>query len=118
MVPAFPAGCWQTFELPLHWSAVQTLPSSVQLVPLGFFTSGQFDAVPLHVSATSHSPAAARQTTPALPAGCWQAFEVPLHWSVVHTLPSSAQLVPLVFLTSAGHAMLLPVHVSATSHSP
>src|SRR5438094_10475674 len=28
--PALPAGCWQVALVPLHWSRVQGLPSSVQ----------------------------------------------------------------------------------------
>src|SRR5207249_118679 len=33
-VPAWPAGCWHAVLVPLHWSSVQALPSSVQAVPL------------------------------------------------------------------------------------
>jgi hypothetical protein len=67
--PALPTGCWQLTLEPSHWSFVQAFPSSVQAVPLGFFASaGQLVEVPLHVSAASHSPAAARQLVP-LPTG-------------------------------------------------
>ena len=70
-VPGLPAGCWQVTVLPSHWSLVQTFPSSVQTVPLVFLASvGQLVDEPVQVSATSHSPAAERQTVPALPAGC------------------------------------------------
>jgi hypothetical protein len=58
VVPALPAGCWQAALEPSHWSLVQGLPSSVQAVPLGFFTSvGQAVDIPVHISAGSHSPA-------------------------------------------------------------
>jgi hypothetical protein len=75
--------------------------------------------VPVHVSATSHSFAAARHVTPALPAAWTHAGAptVPLHRSVVHTLPSSVHAVPEAFTVSAGHVPLPPVHVSARSHS-
>jgi hypothetical protein len=32
--PAWPAGCWHATLNPLHWSAVQGLPSSLHAVPL------------------------------------------------------------------------------------
>jgi hypothetical protein len=68
---------------------VQTFPSSLQAVPLGFFESvGQLAEEPLQVSAASHSPADARQTV-------------------------DAEANP-----SVGHVELVPVHVSATSQSP
>src|SRR5207247_3193397 len=35
--PAFPAGCGQVALVPLHWSTVQGLPSSVQAVAAGCF---------------------------------------------------------------------------------
>lgn len=98
---------------------MQTIPSSVQAVPLGFLPSvGQVVEVPVQVSATSHSPLTGRQTVPGLPAGCWQAVLVPSHWSLVQTLPSSVQAVPLVFLASAGQLAEDPVQFSARSHSP
>src|SRR5207249_46935 len=54
---------------------------------------------------------------PEFPAGCWHALLLPSHVSVVHGLPSSVHAVPLAFLASAGQAALLPVQLSATSHS-
>src|SRR5207237_6665870 len=61
--PAWPAGCWQLSALPSHWSSVQGLPSLVHVVPLGCFASaGHAAPEPVQCSATSHSPAAARQT--------------------------------------------------------
>src|SRR6266404_5447814 len=117
--PAFPAGCVQVALVPLHTSAVQGSPSSVQAVPLGWKASvGQVVLVPVQLSATSHSLTAARHTVPALPAGCVQVALAPLHTSVVHTLPSSVQVVPLALKTSVGQAVLVPVQLSARSHSP
>src|SRR5207244_4615784 len=62
-VPAWPAGCWQLSALPSHWSSVHGLPSSVHAVPLACLASaGHVALEPVQCSATSHSPAAARQT--------------------------------------------------------
>src|SRR5436309_1204278 len=118
--PAFPAGCVHVVLVPLHTSGVHGLLSAVQDVPLALLTSaGQVELVPVQVSARSHSAAAARQTAPALPTGCWQSTLVPLHWSRVQALPSSVQAVPLAFRgPSAGHVALEPVQVSGRSHSP
>src|SRR5436309_11822629 len=120
-VAALPAGCWQLVLVPSHWSRVQGLPSSVQAVPLAFRgpSAGHVALEPVQVSGRSHSPAAARQTAPALPTGCWQLVLVPSHWSRVQALPSSVQAVPLAFRgPSAGHVALEPVQVSGRSHSP
>src|SRR5437667_80738 len=93
--PGLPAGCWHELLVPLHWSTVQGLLSVVQGVPSGFLTSdGHEVLVPVQVSAASHSPAAARQTVPALATGCWQVALVPLHWSRVQGLASSVQAAP------------------------
>lgn len=74
---------------------------------------------PVHVSATSQLPAVARHVVPAFPAAWTQAGDptVPLHLSVVHTLPSSVQADPEAFTVSVGHVELPPVQVSALSHS-
>ena len=91
----------------------------MQAVPLVLkLSAGQLVDVPVQLSARSHSPAAPRQTVPALPAGCWQATFAPSHWSLVQTFPSSVQAVPLVFLASAGQVAEEPVQLSARSHSP
>src|SRR5439155_18857022 len=67
--------------------------------------------LPVHVSATSHPPpAAARQVVPAFP-GAWThagAPTVPLHLSVVSTLPSSVQAVPDAFNVPAGQVAPFP----------
>src|SRR5438876_1113079 len=89
IVPALPAGCWQTSLVPLHVSVVQTLPSSVQAVPDGCFASaGQVALVPVQKSSASHSPTAARHST-------------------LEDLNASF-----------GHVELDPVHVSARSQVP
>src|SRR5206468_4558782 len=72
---------------------------------------------PGQVSATSHSFAAARHTTPAFPAGCVQFALVPLHTSVVQGSPSSVQAVLLGWNASVGQVVLVPVQLSTTSHS-
>src|SRR6266550_1957738 len=72
---------------------------------------------PGQVSATSHSPAAARHTAPPLPGKCWQLVLVPLHVSAVQGLPSSVHAVPAGCFTSLGHVVLVPVQVSVASHS-
>src|SRR5436309_2982825 len=109
--PAFPAGCWQLALAPSHWSRVQGFVSAVQAVPLALNASeGQTVLVPVQVSAASHSSAAARQTAPALPAGCWQLRLVPSHWSSVQALPSDVQAVPAGFgPVSAGQSTPVPV---------
>src|SRR5439155_561669 len=118
--PALPTGCVHVALVPLHTSAVQGLLSSVQAVPFDLKTSlGQLVLVPVQVSATSHSPAVARHSAPALPAGCWQVLFVPSHWSSVQGLLSSVHAVPLAFRgPSAGHVALEPVQVSGRSQSP
>src|SRR5437879_12034513 len=100
-------------------SNVHTLPSVVHAVPFALNVSvGQVALVPVQLSAMSHSAATARHTVPAFPAGCVHVALVPLHTSMVHTLPSSVQVVPLAFKTSAGQAVVTPSQVSARSHSP
>src|SRR5437899_2877884 len=100
-------------------SNVRTLPSVVHAVPFALKVSvGQAVLVPVQLSATSHSPATTRHTAPAFPAGWVHVALVPLHTSMVHTLPSSVQVVPLAFKTSVGQAVVTPSQVSARSHSP
>src|SRR5439155_95036 len=83
--PAFPAGCWQSLLLPSHSSRLHGLPSSVHAVPADVLASaGQLALVPGHFSRGSHSPAEAR------------------HRVLDDSKPS------------AGHAVLVPVQVSAT----
>src|SRR5207249_4029135 len=94
-------------------------PSLVHAVPAGCFASaGHAVLEPVHVSVTSHSPAAARQVAPAWPAGCVQALLEPSHSSALHGLPSSVQAVPAAVLASAGQLGPAPGHSSAGSHWP
>src|SRR5439155_205510 len=122
VVPALP-GLWTQSGLPtvpLQRSVVQTLPSSVHGVPDAFTVSfGQVELEPVQSSALSHSLEAARHVVPVLP-GLWthNGFpDVPLHRSVVQTLPSSVHAVPDAFTESPGQVALLPGHVSWRSHS-
>src|SRR5207245_2160068 len=80
---------------------------------------GQLLLLSVQVSATSHAPAAARQTVPALPGLCTHAGvpTVPLHTSVVQTMPSSVHAVPAALTKSVGQLGLEPVQVSRRSHS-
>src|SRR5207247_8821284 len=82
-------------------------------------SAGQVVLVPVQVSEASRGPAATRRTVPALPAGCVHAGApaVPLHTSEVQTLPSSVQAVPAGWTASGGQLTLVPVQVSARSHS-
>src|SRR5207244_381239 len=106
---------------PSQVSVVQGLLSSVQAVPLAFFASaGQLGPLPGQLSATSHSPAAARQTTlAAWKPSAGQLLPTPSQVSATSHVPAEArQTVPAGLLASAGHAVLVPVHVSATSQAP
>src|SRR5439155_98698 len=97
------------------------LPSSVQAVPLAFFPSaGQSGPVPGQLSARSHSPLAARQTTlEGWKSSAGQLLPAPSQVSTASQAPAEArQTVPAGLLASAGHAVLVPVQVSATSQSP
>src|SRR5438445_716974 len=125
-VPAWPAGCWQATLLPSHWSRVHGLLSAVHAVPFAFLASdGQALLVPVQVSARSHSPAAARHSVPAWPAGCWQRLLLPLQVSVVHGLPSSVHAVPFALnvQSAAQHEPAVPFaapssHCSGLSTTP
>jgi hypothetical protein len=82
------------------------------------FESEQRVDDPVHLSSRSQGPLEALQVVPGLPATCWHNGLVPLHVSVVHTLPSSAQAAPIAFFPSDGHASDTPLQASAMSHSP
>src|SRR5439155_25300734 len=95
LVPALPGACTQALLVPSQVSVVHGSPSSVHAAPAGCLESlGHVVVVPVQVSCGSHSPALARHTAPALPAGCWQVVLVPLHWSSVQGLPSAAHGAP------------------------
>src|SRR5437899_2793674 len=97
-VPGLPAGCWQVSLVPSQVSVVHGLLSSVHPVPLGSFASaGHAVFVPSQASATSQTPAAARHSVLAFPAGPpWHCplLQVSL---TVHGLPSSHGAVLLVW---------------------
>src|SRR5262245_19617807 len=107
--------------LPSHWSSVHTLPSFVQAVIAGWKPStGQAPDDPVQLSATSHSPAAARQVVvddlkPSVH------FPAPSQESVPSQAPPfevPVQAVVAGWKPSTGQAPDDPVHLSATSHSP
>src|SRR5205823_4203933 len=81
-------------------------------------SAGQTVLDPVQVSSTSQSPAAARHTAAAFPAGCWQSLLLPSHSSRLHGLPSSVHAVPAELLASAGQSAPVPGQFSAGSHSP
>src|SRR3989442_1301711 len=119
--PALPAGCVHVALAPLHTSLVQTLPSSVQVVPLALKPSvGQAVLVPVQLSARSHSPAAARHTVPAaLIASAGQVALDPVQLSAAsHTSTAARQTVLDDRKASAGQVVLVPVQVSAASQGP
>src|SRR5438552_741435 len=116
-----PTGSWHELLLPSHWSRVQGLPSSGQAVPGGWFASaGQVALVPVQFSATSHTPAEARQTVledRKLSVG--QLALDPSHVSATsHTPAEARQTVLEDRKLSVGQLALDPSHVSATSHTP
>ena len=123
-VHAIPLGCFASpghaALVPVQLSAMSHSPAVTrQTVVVGRKPSaGQLTLVPVHVSTTSHTPADARHVTPAFPAACWQLSWLPSRRSVVQTFPSSVHAVPLACFASAGQATLVPVQLSATSHSP
>src|SRR5207247_580341 len=89
VAPALPAACWPSALGASHRPVVRALPSSVQLVPAGFLASaGQFGPLPGQDSLASHSSTA------------------PRHSVVVGSK------------TSLGQTVLVPVQVSAMSHTP
>src|SRR5205807_9543788 len=82
---AFFASAGQLALEPVQVSATSHSPAAARhVVPAATNASaGQVVLLPVQVSATSQAPAEGRQTVPALPAACWQASVLPLHWSVV-----------------------------------
>src|SRR5262249_14921262 len=116
--PVLPAG-WVHAPLPSQTSAVHALPSGVHDVPFVLKASaGQADDVPVHVSATSHSPVAARHTVPAdTRASVGQVLDVPLHVSATSQAPADGRHTA-VLLASAGQAGPVPVQDSGRSQAP
>src|SRR5207249_2740348 len=103
---------------PSHRSVVQAFPSSVHAVPLAFFASvGQLTDVPVQDSATSHSPAAARQVVvEGASASAGHVLAVPLQVSATSQGPADARQTVLdPGFASLGQVVLVPVQVSAAS---
>ena len=79
---------------------------------------GQSLLVPLQLSATSHTFAAARHTAVLFTSGPHVVL-VPLHLSATSHTPAAARHTVLELAKpSAGQSPLVPVHCSATSHCP
>jgi len=86
-------------------------------------SAGQVPLNPVHISATSHCPAAGRHVTVLALNASTHVLAVPEQWSpasLSHAPPCElpVQLVDEDAKTSAGQAPLAPVHCSATSHWP
>src|SRR5947199_300108 len=117
-VPAFPAGCWHVGPLPPQTSLVQIWPSSVQGLAGANTSWGQAALEPVHVSATSHSPADARHTVvPGRKPSAGHASEMPSHASATSHGPAAGRQTAAL-LASAGQATLTPVQNSAGSQTP
>src|SRR5207244_1757327 len=80
-------------------------------------SAGQTVLDPVQFSSTSQTPAAARHTAPAFPAGCWQSLLLPSHSSRLHGLPSSVHAVPAELFASAGQLAPVRLQCSAGAHS-
>jgi hypothetical protein len=122
---------WKTsthvLALPEQWSPAslsQAPPCElpVQLVEdEAKLSAGQAPLAPVHCSATSHCPADGRHVTVLAWKTSTQVLLVPVQWSAAsssHAPPSElpVQLVAEEAKLSAGHAPLVPVQLSATSH--
>jgi hypothetical protein len=99
--------------------AVQLLPSS-HVVPLGRnWLAGQVSATPLHFSATSQLPLAARHSVSTSAGGlAGQLGPVPVHTAFFSQVPGVALAQTAVEKPLAGQAATVPLHFSATSHGP
>src|SRR5439155_1654596 len=81
-------------------------------------SAGQTVLDPVQVSSTSQTPAAARHTAPAFPAGCWQSLLLPSHSSRLDRLPSPVPAAPAAPLLPYAPLFRSPVQCSTGSHSP
>src|SRR5438876_253347 len=108
--------------VPLQWSAASSSQAPpweapVQLVVLDLKPSaGHAPEVPVHISATSHWPAEARQVVVAGSNTSTHVLLVPLQWSAASSSQAPpweapVQLVVLNLKLSAGHAPEVPVHI-------
>jgi hypothetical protein len=109
----------QLAALPVQFSATSQAPLiGRQTVDEGLNgLTGQVVDVPVQVASRSQTSVAARHCVPACPAGCWQTADEPLQVSVVQTLPSSGQDVPLALKPFAGQVVDEPVQVAARSQT-
>jgi hypothetical protein len=105
---------------PVQFSAMSQTPAEGRhgVLDGAFASVGQAVLLPSHVSARSHTPAAARQSVPALPAGCVQPSPTPSQTSSVQTFESAVQPVFAGCFASAGQFTPEPVQFSVASHSP
>ena len=118
--PELPAGCWQASLEPSHSSTVHGLPSPVQAVPAGLLASaGQLGPVPVHISAGSHSPADARQTTkPGRNPSAGQLVLVPVHVSTSSQMSAAGRHTVPAFPAGCWQASLDPSHSSVLHGLP
>jgi hypothetical protein len=119
VAPSGLAGCVHA-PTPSQTSRVQTFVSSVQTVPLDAYPfAGQAVPVPGHVSATSHSPAEARQIVPLRKLSPGHAAPEPVQFSATSQTPAEVRHT-LVFgrNRSVGQAADDPVQLSGRSQIP
>src|SRR5439155_553823 len=104
----------QSSRLPSHSSRLHGLPSSVQAVPLAFFASaGQSGPLPGHLSAMSHSPAAARQTTfEGWKSSAGQLLPTPSQVSTASQAPAAGRHTAPAFPAGCWQSSPLPSHSS------
>ena len=113
--PALPAGCVHPGDVPSQTSRVQVTPSLEQAVSASAIASfGQFLPAPSQVSATSQSPALARQDfVVAATASAGQLAPAPAQRSSRSQTPlAERQIVALPANALTGHDVLVPLQVS------
>src|SRR5439155_476986 len=105
--------------LPLHCEVKQAFSSNAHCVPGGWKAlAGQSLFTPSQFSATSQTPAAARQTAVLL-ASAGQAALLPVQCSATSQTPAAARHSTLEGLkASVGQALLTPSQTSAGSQAP
>jgi hypothetical protein len=103
-----------TWLLPMHAGGAHSVPEGTKTLV------GHEAAMPVQVSATSHTPAAIRQTVPiAAKPSVGQLAAMPVHVSATSHVPAAMrQTVPIAAKPSVGQLAAMPVQVSATSHAP
>jgi hypothetical protein len=120
VVPALPAACWQRAFEPSQRSVVQTLPSSVHTELTAFVTSALHASfVPSHLSSTSHSPAAARQTKLDGRLASTQVVDDPVQVSATsHALPFAARQTAPALPAACPHDAQEPLHAAVVHAFP